>query len=336
MKAFTAALACAALLFVQTNGLAQSNTPAPKPLAKREAVKVVMTAAYEGAAPLYVAMAFAEFTKENLEVEIVRAQGSEALVLLTGNTAQVNVGAPSAALFNAIAKGSDIRIVAPGLFPPPGNTGGVWVSKAFLKGRKYSPEMLKGETLLTNIGYGSPIVHYIALELEKAKLGLKDVQFKQGPAADAVIALENGAVNFATLTDPFTRQVNPQKAEFVFGQVPGVSLGAVLFSSRLWKERRDLGEAFLRAYLRGIRSHLQGDYHENPKVMDALGKAINVPVDTLKQGQALLFPPDQPLAPATYQKLQELYAEQPNVLSYTGKLPDERVVDRSLLQAVMR
>jgi NitT/TauT family transport system substrate-binding protein len=165
---------------------------------------------------------------------------------------------------------------------------------------------------------------------------MRDVTFRTLPAPDVMIAVENGAVPFGIVIAPFNQKISPDKAEFAFGQQPGYSLGGLLFGPRLLKERRDVGEALLRAWVRGVRTHLQGDYHENPKVMEALSKSLNVPVAVLKQGPALVFPPDQPLVAGMMDKLQTIYAVTPGILSYPQALPEDRVVDRRFLDAALR
>jgi NitT/TauT family transport system substrate-binding protein len=329
-------LAFAVLAFLPAVVLAQAGSPAPKPLAKREVVRISSANAVEAFAPLYVARDMGEFAKENLDVEFIPVSATEQLMVVTRGQGDAFNGAPSAAVFNAIAQGSELKMVAPGQFVPPNTKQGIWAAKSFLAGKPYTPAMLKGQTIASSVGQGSSTWYYISMELEKAGLTMRDVSFRLLPAADIVLAVENGAVNFGTINAPHNRLVNPQKAEFVFGIQPGYSIGGLFFGARLLKERRDVGEAFIRAWVRGIRTHLQGDYHQNPKVMEVLSKAINVPIEVMRQGPALVFPANQPIIAGMTDKLQAAYAAVPGILSYPQAMPEERIVDRRFLEAAMR
>jgi NitT/TauT family transport system substrate-binding protein len=335
MKTIASLLVAAVLALGPLLAAAQSG-PAPKPLPKRETVKMLVSSAVEAYAPMYIAKELGEFAKENIEVEYVNVPQNDAMLVLTRGQGDAWNNAPTAAVFNAIAQGAEIRMVAPGQFIPPGTRQGVWVAKSFLAGKPYTPAMLKGATIASAVGAGSSTSYYIALELEKAGMTMKDVNFRPLPAADIVIALENGAVNFGIVNSPHNQKIDPNKAEFAFGLQSNVSIGGLFFGPRLLKERRDIGEAFMRAWVRGVRTYLQGDYHENAKVVGALSKAMNIPPETIKQGRSLVFPPDQPMVPGMMDKLQAAYAAAPGILSYQQSMPEDRIVDRRFLEAALR
>lgn len=336
-----AGLAGAALVAasLSTPSFAQSvaNTPAPKPLAKQETVKISYSAKLEAFAPLFLGMAMGEYAKENLKIEATQVgKASDSLVLLSTGQTDAWIGSPLAGLFNAIAGGSEMKIVAPGMFQQPGNQQGVWVRKDFLKGKPFDPAMLKGETFATMVGLGSSVSLPIAQQLEKAGLTLNDVKFKQMGASDIVTALESGAVNAGFVSDPLWLKIDRSKVEFAFGQPPTYSTGGVFFGPNLLTKRRDVGEAFVRAMVRTIRTHLQGDYHKDAKVMEALSKELQIPLEVLQRGVALGFPADQPLADSTVEALQKVYLSTPGVLTYDKPLSTDKVLDKGFIQAALR
>lgn len=336
MKQIANRIALALLALGVAAAQAQPNTPAPKPLPKREIVRVAQGPGLEAFAPLYIANGMGEFAKENIEVQFVNLAGSNAILLLQRGEVDAINNAPSAGMMNAIAQGAEIRMVAPGMFNNDGTQQGVWVSSAFLAGRPYTPTLLKGQTIASSIGSGSSTVYYIALELEKAGLTMRDVSFKILPAPDIVTALEAGAVGFGIVNAPMTNQISRDKARFAFGITAGYSLGGLFFGPTLVKERREVGEAFIRAWVRGVRTHLQGNYRDNPKVMEILVREIKATEAAIRQGPLLVFPPDQPISAAMLSKLQDIYAATPDTLSYKDKLPDERIADRKFLEAATR
>lgn len=337
-----AALAGAAVLSLGMAGTAAAQntlagTPAPKPLAKQETVKISYSAKLEAFAPLFLGVAMGEYAKENIKVELIAVgKASDSLVLLSTGQTDAWIGSPAANLFNAIAGGSEMKIVAPGMFQQPGNQQGVWVRKEFLKGKPFSPDLLKGETFATMVGLGSSVSLPIALELEKAGLTLNDVKFKQMGATDIVTALESGAVNAGFVSDPLWIKIDRSKVEFAFGQPPTYSTGGVFYGPNLLTKRRDVGEAFMRGMVRTIRTYLQGDYHKDEKVMAALSKELEIPMEVLQRGVALGFPADQPLADSTVEALQKTYLSTPGVLTYDKPLPVDKVLDKGFLQAALR
>jgi len=148
-----------------------------------------------------------------------------------------------------VAGGSEIKMVYPSGYWAPEGKNGFWVSKTFLNGRKYSPDLLKGQTIASTAGPGTLISQYVEVEPNKGRLDQRAVAWKTMGVGDILIALENGAVNFGVLIDPFTEKVDPSKVEFCFagGQPETGVIGAYFFGPKLLKERRDIGEAFVRA-----------------------------------------------------------------------------------------
>jgi NitT/TauT family transport system substrate-binding protein len=335
--ALTGVALVAALLAAPATAQSIANTPAPKPLARQETVKISFSAKLEAFAPLFLGMAMGEYAKENLKIEATQVgKASDSLVLLSTGQTDAWIGSPLAGLFNAIAGGSEMKIVAPGMFQQLGNQQGVWVRKDFLKGKPFDPAMLKGETFATMVGLGSSVSLPIAQQLEKAGLTLNDVKFKQMGASDIVTALESGAVNAGFVSDPLWLKIDRSKVEFAFGQPPTYSTGGVFFGPNLLNKRRDVGEAFVRAMVRTIRTYLHGDYHKDAKVMETLSKELQIPLETLQQGVALGFPADQPLADSTVESLQKVYLSTPGVLTYDKPLPTDKVLEKGFIQAALR
>ena len=44
------------------------------------------------------------------------------------------------------------------------------------------------------------------------------------------------------------------------------------YGKRLLQDRKDIGDAFARAYIRTVNTYYQGDYHKDPKVMAEIQK----------------------------------------------------------------
>jgi NitT/TauT family transport system substrate-binding protein len=303
----------------------------PKPLPARETVRVAVPGQLKQNAVVILGKELGEFEKENISIEYSIQRPSDGLVLLSTGRVDTLVSQGSAAFFNAVAGGSEIKMAYPsGFWAPEGKTG-FWVSKAFLNGRKYSPDLLKGQTIASTAGPGTLISQYVEVELNKVGLDQRAVTWKTMGVGDILIALENGAINFGVLIDPITEKADPSKVEFCFagGQPETGVVGAYFLGPKLLKERRDVGEAFVRALVRTVRTYLTGDFTKNPKVMEVLAKQLQVPEDELRKSSGIVFGERVQFAKDMAATLQKTYSLTPGLLSYSTPLADDQVIDRS-------
>jgi NitT/TauT family transport system substrate-binding protein len=305
--------------------------PRPQPLAHRESVKVALAARFIDFAPLYVTKALGEFDKENLDVEVVTLRGNEATVMLMSSKIDVMASQPSAAFFNAVNSGADIKIVGPGSFPAATARRGYYLSTAWLAGRPYSPQLLKGVEFGSTQGVGSSPTYYLEKELEKGGLSVRDVKFKLLAGGDIMAALESGAIPGGNLSDPYWALVDPKKAVPVALQPADLTMGAWLYGPSLLKDHRDVGAAFMRAVVRTVRTRLQGKYLDDPQVGAILAKEVDQPLEKLRQNDFSAFPADYQYEKGLTDKLQHTYLLTPGVLNYNDVIPESRVVDMSFV-----
>ncbi|WP_269932998.1 ABC transporter substrate-binding protein [Aminobacter sp. HY435] len=333
MKSLWKKLAVAAAALGASFSAHAEGSDAPKPLPQREKVVVAMTAKVEAYIPMILADRMGEFDKENIDIEYTFAKSSDGIVLLSTGRADVLGGQPSAAVFNAIASGADIRVVAPLFVQSAAQKQGIWANNAFLNGRKFTVDLFKDQTIASAIGLGSTASYFLQTELDKVGLSLKDVKFQTMASPDILVALENGAVNFGYLIDSIWQKADASKVSLAFVQGPEMSAGSWSFGPRLLKERRDVGEAMMRALVRTTRTYLQGDYHKDPEVLKVMVEELQLPEETLQKGVSLTFDPNLYMPADLAARLQKTYALIPEVLSYTELMPEGRVVDQGFIAA---
>lgn len=322
----------AALLLSGADAPAQgARSDAPQPLPKREKVVVGMPGKLLMNASVMVAKGLGEFEKENLEVEYSIQKPSDGLVLLSTGRIDVLTSQPSAAFFNAVAQGSEVKLVMPtGVLAPK---TGFWASNAWLRGRTYQPGMLKGATIASYGSKGALDGFAMSLELAKAGYTLNDIQWKQMGLSDQLIALENGAIDLALLLDPVWRKADESKVSFVI-PFPADLTGTFFFGRNLLVERRAVGEAFTRAIARTVRTHLQGAYGSNPKVGAVLAAELQMSEEQVRtMTGGIKFPPDMPVRGDLSDVAQKAFFAVPGVLNYQSPLPAERVIDLGFLEA---
>jgi len=312
--------------------LAQSARPdAPRPLPQREKVIVGMPGKLKQNATVLLAKVMGEFEKENLDVEYSVQKPSDSMVLLSTGRIDAVVSQASAGFFNAAASGVVIKQVAPIGFLGPKN--GFWVSRAWLKDRPWNPALLKGQIVVSTGGNGSVAAHALRMELDKAGLTLNDVTWRQMSPSDMLVALENGGINVALLLDPTWLKIDQSKAVLPF-PYPAEVTGGYFFGPNLLVKNRAVGEAFMRAMVRTQRTYLQGNYGNNPRVVAALAKELELTEEQIRaSAESIRFPADMPMPKNFAEAVQNTFLSVAGLLNYTKPLPDEQVMDRSFLRA---
>lgn len=170
-------------------------------------------------------------------------------------------------------------------------------------------------------------------ELESKGLSSSDVTFQTMGATDILVALESGAVKAGWLSDPvWLEATKSDNLTFAFGQPEDMTLGSVLFGPTLLEKDRDKGKRMLTAMSNTIADHLQGAYHDDPDVRKALIKQLEISTEQLDQLPELIFPTDLSYPEGLTDRFQKTFSRQKDVLVYSDLLPEDDVVDRSLLK----
>ncbi len=220
--------------------------------------------------PLLIADAEGYFADEGLHIEYVELPDhtSQAIPALDNGRLDVIAGIVSVGVFNAVARGAAIRIVADkgqidsqtcdyagiigrrGVFPPGA------VSADDIRGRKFS---------ITFVGSNGYIFSRF---LEKLKVRESEIETVGLSAATEAQALETGAIDGLITSEPWVsrlvgaghRLIAPARS-FAARQQQAV----LLFGPTLVSQDRDAGTRFMRAYLRGVRRFREGHTPANTK-----------------------------------------------------------------------
>lgn len=308
----------------------------PQPLAERAKVKVVRSGLYEYFAPLELAQATGEFEKENLGIEFITASPSDGLVMLAAGQADVLASSLSAGTMNAMVE-SDVRMVAMGFSSSPDSMAGMWVRRDAFEDPdtgEIDLSRMKGAKIGSATGVGSPTSLPINAALEEVGLSITDIEFVKLSSTDLVVALENGSIDAAWLSDPLWTQTidNPDLAH-AFNDA-GLGITGYLFGDSLLSGDRDAGEAFVRALARASELYLQGDYHADDELAGVLADALDVPVDILRESPSNVFDPELTLREDLAAQAQEIYMLTPDTLAVDEPLDADQIFDAGFLEAV--
>jgi NitT/TauT family transport system substrate-binding protein len=211
-------------------------------------------------APIFIADKKSYFREEGIAVTMTNFQSGAMMVPPLG-TGQLDVGAasPSAGLYNAVARGIKIRIVADKASSPPGYGGTkLLVRKDHVDSGRYKTLAdIKGMKFAMNApGVANTATLHDALK----SVGLKysDVQTTDFPTPmDHVAALKNGSVDASVSVEPAPTIAVQSGAAIVAAtddQVsPNHQIAVLMYSESFVANKPDIASKFMRAYIRAVR-----------------------------------------------------------------------------------
>lgn len=214
-------------------------------------------------AGIYLAQSRGYFKEQGLDVEIVDFSNSGApmTALLSRGELEVGAGNITAGLFNAIAQGQKLKIVADkGHLEKNRDYLSLIVRAEHIKsGRFKTLKDLKGFKMgLTSL---DGVSQEILTEkfLQKANLKLEDVTFVKMSYAEMNIGLKAGAIDATIQIEPFlTKAVKDGIAVKVGNGSDGYlhqQSGAIFYSPKFSQSRTEEAKKFMVAYSKGIRDY---------------------------------------------------------------------------------
>jgi NitT/TauT family transport system substrate-binding protein len=298
-------------------------------------------------APLYIAQERGYFREEGFDVTFQPFQSAaDTVAPLAGGQIDMGAGAIGAGLFNAIARGLDIKIVADkgqhSGSPQNGFTSALVlaVSKQdFDAGTYKSLTDLKGKTIaMTGTGAGPEVM--MDKGLQSAGLSIKDVDVKPLAFPDMLPAFTNKSIDLAVEIEPFVAQGEAKgilmawkKSEEIYAGQQG---GVLMYGPNIAKLGGDAGARIMQAYIRGLRDYYTafGLQHKNQgDVVTILTKYTSVKDASLyeKMGWDYMNPDGYVNSDAVAEDLKWYvahgYVQQPPDLA---KVVDNEFVDRAL------
>ena len=210
---------------------------------------------------LFVADKRGYFKAEGLDVTLINFQSAAVMVVpITSGDIDVMAGAASAGLYNGLARGLDIRLVASKVTTPKGYTSQTLIVRRDLveSGKVKTVADLKG-LKLANAAPGTAAMGTLNRMMRGAGLTLKDVDMVNLAYPQMVAALRNGAVDAALPAEPFTMEAVKSGAAVALMKdsdaYPGHEIASIMMAGRLIRDRKPAAVKFMRAFLRGARDH---------------------------------------------------------------------------------
>jgi NitT/TauT family transport system substrate-binding protein len=230
----------------------------------------------------FIAMDQGYFAEQGIDVELVRFDSAANMIAPLG-AGQIDAGsgAIGAGLWNAVARGVDIRVVADGghtdATPPGFPQQELIVRKSLVdSGKVKTVADLKG----LNVGMsvrGTSVEYAIVKMLEKGGISEKDINPIEMPPTEFAVAMSNGKVDAAFAIQPSITTLLTQgigaHLMYDWEAVPDNQSLALLFSPQF--DQSDLAVPFMTAYLKGVRVYDDAFQKKDP---DARNKAFDAVV----------------------------------------------------------
>lgn len=267
---------CLGLMVGALSIFLQACGSAAEPLPDLDApIKLVVTIRQNTSfAPLYIAQAEGYFAEQGLEIEFVAPpRGAEAVAAILLGEVDVHPSSVNIGMFNAMAQGEPIKMVAnKGFFDPNGCTYfGVSARKdLYDSGEIVSVEQLEGR--LVSVKLDNFQAYIMDAALKEHGLGLDDIQTSDMPASAEYAAMEEKAVDAIFHVEPeITRITNVGLGVVLFrGEqvLPNFSYGYILFGPTILEDNPEAGKRFMAAYMMGVQQYNLGKTERNLEIME--------------------------------------------------------------------
>ena len=233
---------------------------------------------------LFVAMDRGYFTEQGLEAFTETITNPTAMVpaLATGQI-DIGTGAMSAGLWNAIARGADVRLVALQSAVVPGIPNSAYVvRRADLDSGAISDfASLRGKRVSNNgTGNFTQIVLWKAIEM--GRLTPDDVNVVDMGQPDALLALSNGSIDVAALSEPVRGAALAQPGNAVWKEYydiyPDQQATAWAYSPQFAGSFPEAGRLAMVALLKGIREFNDGFNHDvnREAILDVVARHLDL------------------------------------------------------------
>jgi NitT/TauT family transport system substrate-binding protein len=292
-------------------------------------------------APFYIAYDKGFFKDEGLDVDlIVLDSGAKVIAPLGTGELDVGSGALSVGFWNALIRGVKFRIVADRGHAEPGYLyQTVFMRKDLVDGGQFkSLADLKG----VRMGFAAQGVTSLSLLNEAAKFaGIKyeDVVPVYLSFPQQIAALQNKALDGTFLIEPqATAAVNAgYGVRFMDTNVfyPHQQISTIFYSDKFARERKDVADKFMRAWLRGVRTYndaIKGGKIAGAgadEVVQTMAKSFNMKPELIREMYSQAVHVDGVVNAAGIQKDLDFFQKQGWV---AGHIKASDVIDMSFAQ----
>jgi ABC-type nitrate/sulfonate/bicarbonate transport system substrate-binding protein len=235
--------------------------------------------------PLFIAEREGYLARQQIKVTWVPFRNVvDEIPLLLQGALDVGGGTPTPAIFNAVAGGEPLRIVADlGHVAGRGNWATLIVRKE-LAGTVKSVKDLKGRRVVNPGGTGSFAEFAMTRILATVGMSTKDLQLINLPSPAILAALQGGSVDASVLPPPLDTQAIETgigfKLLYFDDYFQGEHVRFLLYGRTLLQQNRQLGGRFMTAYLQAARRYSEG---ATPRNVAVISEYLKVPPEIVRK-----------------------------------------------------
>ena len=317
-------------------GAAAAAGPAPEQLTRVRLGELGILAG----AGYYVAIEKGFFAEQGIEVDTTRfTTAAEMIAPLAAGQIDAGAGAISAGLFNAMARGVELKVVADQGHTQPGYPGNALMIRRDLvdSGQVRSAADLRGRRIAVpsaSVGLMTDLRAFLG----EGGLIVNDARIDEMSFPDMLPALANSSIDAAVTVEPFVTFTVQRGLGVLWrwdAEVnPDHQIGVILYGPGLVREQPDVGRRWMAAYVRGLRyfndGFVRGDAAAREETIAALMQRTVVRERALYDTMALVgLDPDGALRLPSMRADQEFFVQ----LGLQERLVDlETVVDPQFVQ----
>ncbi|MFN7209831.1 MAG: ABC transporter substrate-binding protein [Aggregatilineales bacterium] len=323
MRRFTLLLAALALLLMVAQAPAQAQS-------EKITLGYLPVITY---ATFFVGIERGYFADEGIEIELVPlpAGGGDSIVQLAAGNLDVAATGAGATLWNAIALGFPVKIVAPLHTERPPLATPLVISAKRTDEIKSAADLRGKKIAINNVG--SAVEYWVYSALRREGVNMDEVTIVSMPFPQMAAALDAQAIDAAVITEPLATLGRDQGLLAFLSDdfIDGITVTYVFMGETMLKERRPVAEAFMRAYLRAARD-LQGEIDESLAAI--IEKYTNVPASVVIRMNRQYYDPNGVIPIADLEEVQR-YFKSRGLLEYAELLDVPALVDTSLVDAAL-
>ncbi len=242
-------------------GLAADATRPPSPALAAQGSLRVHLGVVGGVsdAGFYVGLDKGYYRELGLEIETTPFDSAARMVAPLGaSQLDVGGGTHSVGLFNAVARGVSIKMVADkgSALPGHGFNGLIFRRDLVESGRLRTAADLRGMRV-ANSARGTVNEGILLAWLRPHGLGLDDIEMVEMGFGEHAAAFLGGAIEAAVSIEPFLTRNVDQGLATIYSRLdevlPGYQIASVYYSAQFAREQNDAARRFMVAYLRAVR-----------------------------------------------------------------------------------
>ncbi len=286
-------------------------------------------------APLYLAIEKGYVREQGIDLVTERfAAAAKMNAAFAAGELDAGVGTGNAGIFNAIAQGFDVKIVADkGQMRPGYAPSRLMVRRDLVEGGQVnSPKDLKGRKIAV-LAQGTVNSYELAQLLEHDGIAFKDVALVFLGPAQTLQAFVTRGIDAAIVVEPWVAKATAERLAVPVGdmeQVPALrshQVAMILYTGRFMEERRPVAQRLMNAYLEGI-DFLTRHGWKDGEVVDAIVKHTGVERNLVEAAAPTYIAPDgRPDVPSLVRLQDWLHREG----MVPREVPMDRVVDLGFL-----